>query len=367
VEQPGGGRATARSGDDPAYTAAVVEKLTRDVALAKLIGQAPAFQSVVHQIALVASAPSAVLILGETGTGKELCARAIHHLSRRRRSPFIPVDCGALPDHLLENELYGHVRGAFTDAHRDQRGLVGMAEGGTLFLDEIDSLAPAAQAKLLRLLQEGMYKPLGAEEFMRADVRIMAATNSDLEQDIAAKRFRPDLFFRLNVLRLVMPPLRERPTDIPILARHFVQQACVEAGVPLKTLSPEAIDVLVRASWPGNVRELLNVMQRAVVFAQGGTILSQHLTITSTIASTTPAPFIQESRPPDPPTSDDASGDHSFRAARARALEAFERSYVETLLRKHNGNVTRSAREAQKDRRAFGRLMKRYSIDRRSR
>jgi transcriptional regulator with GAF, ATPase, and Fis domain len=362
VDQPGE-RADARDDEDPARTAAVaavVEKLSREVALAKLIGQAPAFLSVVQQIALVASSPSPVLILGETGTGKELCARAIHHLSRRRRSPFIPVDCGALPDHLLENELYGHVRGAFTDAHRDQRGLVAMAEGGTLFLDEIDSLAPAAQGKLLRLLQEGTYKPLGADQFLRADVRIVAATNTDLEQDIAAKRFRADLYFRLNVLRLVMPPLRERPTDIPILAQHFVQQACVEAGIPCKTLSREAIATLVCAPWPGNVRELLNVMQRAVVFAEGATILPHHLTIASTARSVPPVAATDS-----PPH--DTSGDGGFRAARARALEALERSYVETLLRKHNGNVTRSAREAKKDRRAFGRLMKRYSIDRHSR
>jgi transcriptional regulator with GAF, ATPase, and Fis domain len=382
------GQAPARADDEQqAHTAAVADKLNREVALAKLIGQHPAFLAVVHKIPLVASAPSPALILGETGTGKELCARAIHHLSRRRHAPFIPVDCGALPDYLLENELFGHVRGAFTDAHRDQRGLVAMAEGGTLFLDEVDSLAPTAQGKLLRLLQEGTYKPLGADRFLSADVRIVAATNCDLEHLVAARRLRSDLYFRLNVLRLVMPPLRERRSDIPQLAHHFVQQACVEAGVPRKLLAPDALDKLVQAPWPGNVRELLNVIQRAVVFAEGATIQSQHVTMADPPALLPPAstsptqvasepqssgslpPEASASAPTEAPaeTPGAAVHDGSFRAARARALEAFERTYVETLLHKHNGNVTHSAREAKKDRRAFGRLMKRYQIDRRTR
>ena len=211
---------------------AVLDKLNRDIALAKFVGQDRAFLAVVQRIPLVASAPNPVLILGETGTGKELCARAIHHLSERRRAPFIPVDCGVLPDHLLENELFGHVRGAFTDAHSHQRGLVGMAKGGTLFLDEIDSLSAAAQKKLLRLLEENTFKPLGADHFECADVRIVAATNASLEQLVGEKRFRADLYFRLNVLRLLMPALRHRRSDIPRLAQHFVQHACAGAGTP---------------------------------------------------------------------------------------------------------------------------------------
>ena len=326
---------------------AVVGRLQRHLVLAKLIGQEASFLAAIEKIPLVARVGSPVLILGETGTGKELCARAIHQLSPRGRSSFIPVDCGALPDTLVENELFGHVRGAFTDAHRDQRGLVGMAEGGTLFLDEIDSLAPSAQGKLLRLLQEGTYKPLGADQFLSADVRIVAATNVDLASLVKQKCFRTDLYFRLNVLRLTIPPLRERRGDIVLLARHFVGQVCDEANMPRKTLSPEAINVLQRGDWPGNVRELFNVIQSAVVFATEGTILPAHVSMLDDAG---------------PRAVDEAGG---FREARARALEVFERTYVEQLLREHNGNVTRSARAAKKDRRAFGRLIKRYQIDRR--
>jgi transcriptional regulator with GAF, ATPase, and Fis domain len=347
---------------------AVLDKLNRDIALARFVGQDRAFLAVVRRIPLVASAPNPVLILGETGTGKELCARAIHHLSRRQRAPFIPVDCGALPDHLLENELFGHVRGAFTDAHSHQRGLVGMAKGGTLFLDEIDSLSPTAQGKLLRLLQENTFKPLGADQFECADVRIVAATNSNLEDLVAARRFRTDLYFRLNVLRLVMPPLRERRSDIPQLAEYFVRQACVEVGIPGKALAPQTTTILTRADWPGNIRELQNVIQRAVVFAAGPLLLPEHISSANEIgpaSASTPSPPLAVATTPvaaDTPAADSGG----FRAARARALEEFERSYVANLLRKHNGNVTKSAREAQTDRRAFGRLIKRYGIDRRT-
>ncbi len=335
---------------------AVASRIVEHLALARLIGREPVFTATVTKIPAVARATSPVLILGETGTGKELCARAVHHLSARRQAPFIPVDCAALPDQLCENELFGHVRGAYTDAHSSQRGLVAMAGGGTLFLDEIDSLTLSAQAKLLRLLQEGTYKPLGADRFHLADVRIIAASNLNLGQLVQLKIFRADLYFRLNVLQLDMPPLRARRGDIPLLAEHFVRVLCDEAGIQRKTLAPEAIEGLAAADWPGNVRELFNVLQRAVVFAEGARLSLEHLAL-------------QDDAPPPPPVhlprveprEEVADG---FREARARAVEAFERTYVETLLRKHNGNVTRSAREAKKDRRAFGRLMKRYRIDR---
>jgi DNA-binding NtrC family response regulator len=326
-------------------TGSVSKRLVQKLALATLIGENPAFLATVAKIPLVARADSPVLIVGETGTGKELCARAVHHLSGRRRSPLIPVDCGALPDHLLENELFGHARGAFTDAHRDQGGLVGMAEGGTLMLDEIDSLSLPAQGKILRLLQERTYKPLGADRFVRADIRIIAATNLDLEELVRRKLFRSDLYFRLNVLALTLPPLRERPGDIALLARHFVERLSVEAGTAPKTLAPESIDRLCRAPWPGNVRELSNVIQRAVVFCEDPVIRPHHLAL-----------------PVEGPRDCESTG--GFRESRARAVAAFEQSYVESLLRRHNGNVTRSAREAGQDRRAFGRLIKKYQIDR---
>lgn len=351
--------------DPSEQSEAVASRITEHLALARLIGGDPAFTATVERIPAVARATSPVLILGETGTGKELCARAVHHLSARRHSPFIPVDCGTLPDMLCENELFGHVRGAFTDAHCNQRGLVGMAEGGTLFLDEVDSLTLPAQAKLLRLLQEGTYKPLGADRFSRADVRIIAATNLDLQELVQIKKLRSDLYFRLNVLRLVMPPLRQRRLDIPLLADHFVRLLCDEAGIPRKTLAPAALDRLSAAEWPGNVRELFNVMQQAVVFAEGRTIASQHLALLDDAVPSDggiPAAHLAVAHADTHAAADAAQG--GFREARARAVEAFERAYVENLLRKHHGNVTHSAREAKTDRRAFGRLMKRYRIDR---
>jgi DNA-binding NtrC family response regulator len=312
---------------------------------AHLIGSDPALLATVQNIPRVARQASPVLITGETGTGKELCARTIHYCSNRREFPFVPVDCGAVPDHLFENELFGHSRGAFTDAHGDQRGLVGLAEGGTLFLDEIDSLSPAAQGKLLRFLQERSYKPLGSERFQRADVHIVAAANRPLEPLVRDSVFRSDLFYRLNVLRLHLAPLRERPADIPLLARHFIERLCAETSAPRKLLTAAALRKLECHAWPGNVRELFNVIQRAVVFSEGNRILAADIALG----------FDREAE-----AGPDASD--GFRQAKARALEDFERRYVERLLRKHEGNVTRAAREAKKERRAFGRLVKKLGI-----
>jgi DNA-binding NtrC family response regulator len=291
-----------------------------------------------------------VLITGETGTGKELSARAIHHLGRRRDFPFIAVDCAAFPDQLFENELFGHARGAFTDAHRDQRGLIAMAEGGTLFLDEIDSLSPSSQAKLLRFLQERTYRPLGADKFVRADLNVVAATNRDLDKMVRDNQFRSDLFFRLNVLRLHMMPLRDRRGDIVLLAKHFLELLATEQGVPRKTLASSAVAQLLQSDWPGNVRELYNLMQRAIVFARGPQIMPADILPPSTDSSTVEA--IQPA--------------NGFRQARAQAIEAFERRYLIDALKQHNGNITQSARYALQDRRAFGRLVKRHGIDRNS-
>lgn len=336
------GRLLGPAGHD---IASVRSRLMEELGLATLVGQDPTFLRTIERIPVVARSGSPVLITGETGTGKELCARAIHHVSKRRNFPFIPVDCGAVPDHLFENELFGHVRGAFTDAHSDQRGLIAVAEGGTLFLDEIDSLSLAAQTKLLRFLQERTYKPLGADRFVRADVNVIAATNQDLEARVRDRGFRSDLYYRLNVLPLHLTPLRERRGDIEILARHFVEALCFEAGAARKSLTPASLRVLTLSDWPGNVRELFNVIHRAVLFCQGTRILPMHVSVSLTQRFVEPA--------------------NAFRQARAQAIEHFERLYVEALLRKHSGNVTRAAREAQKDRRAFGRLIKKYSIDRR--
>ncbi len=312
-----------------------------DPGLVNLVGEDPEFLAVLEQIPRVAQGDGTVLITGETGTGKELCARAIHHLGPRRSFPFVPVDCGAVPEHLLENELFGHARGAFTDARSDQKGLAAIAEGGTLFLDEIDALSPPGQGKLLRFLQDRSFRPLGAERFSRADVRVIAATNRDLEGWVREKRFRADLYFRLNVFRLRLIPLRERRADIPLLARHFLRLFDRDRDGAARSFSPAVLRLLEHHAWPGNVRELSNVVERAVAFAEGLQILPCHVSL--------------------PPLAEEGGAVPSFRDARARALADFERAYIEELLHRHHGNITRAAREAGKDRRAFGRLVKKHS------
>jgi DNA-binding NtrC family response regulator len=318
-------------------------RVTKALGLGQLVGEDPAFVQVIKMIPMLGKAALPVLITGETGTGKELCARAIHHLSSRRNFPFIAVDCGAIPDHLFENELFGHVRGAYTDAHADQKGLIALAHRGTLFLDEVDALSLQLQTKLLRFLQECTYRPLGSDRFVRADIHVIAATNRDIEECVREKQMRSDLYFRLNALRLKLPPLRERRADIELLARHFLKLQPDAARSKPKKLLPAALRKLVLYDWPGNVRELSNVVQCAALLADGPNILPEHVSL-----------------PLSELTDEIASED--FRHGRARAIEAFEKRYVEDLLRKHNGNVTRAAFEAGKDRRAFGRLKKKYGL-----
>ena len=331
---------------DDAAKAAAHERLTRELALTGLVGRHPTFLHIIEQISAVARCPTPILITGETGTGKELCARAIHHLSTRRHLSFIPVDCAALPEHLFESEMFGHARGAFTDAHRDQKGLVALAGDGTLFLDEVDSLSITAQSKLLRLLQEHTYRPVGSERFVPTGARILAACNQDLERLVQERKFRSDLFFRLNVLRLQLPPLRERRSDVAVLARHFLETLAVEHGTPRKNITPALLQMLTAYDWPGNVRELYNVLQRAVVFFPGTQI---HLADMADLSAAADSP--------EPPGG-------NFREERARAVTAFERNYIEEMLRRAAGNVTQAARLAGKDRRVFGRLMKRHNIRR---
>ncbi len=320
-------------------------KLAREMGFAQLVGKDPAFLRTVSQIPLLAASDAPVLLLGETGTGKELCARALHHLSVRRNFSFIPVDCGALPEHLAENELFGHTRGAFTDAHTEQKGLAGMAEGGTLFLDEVDSLSLTVQAKLLRFLEQRSYRSLGADRFTNANVRLLAASNRDLEALVREKHFRSDLYFRLNVLQLSLPALRERPLDIEVLAKHFLESLPRPIGAPPKVFSPGVLRMFQQYRWPGNIRELFNVVQRAIVLSAGHQILPAHITLPGSAGTDTSAPT-------------------GFRQARAYAIASFERLYVEKMLRKHRGNITHAALEAHKDRRAFGRLAKKYSLSR---
>ena len=322
-------------------------RLSHEMGLAQIITRDPGFRKLIERLAAFSRAQTPVLLRGETGTGKELCARALHHLSPRSSGPFVPVDCGTIPDHLIENELFGHARGAFTDAHADQRGLVTLANNGTLFLDEIDSLSLIAQAKLLRFIQEGAYRPLGNERLLRADVRIVAATNGDLEGKIQSREFRPDLYYRLNVLSCRLPPLRERSPDVGLLAQHFLDELSCKSEHRSFSLSPGAVRLLESYSWPGNVRELFNLMQRVVALLEGPLVLPDKL---AALMSVPPASEVKPIV--------------SFREERERVLESFDRRYLENLLRIHYGNVTQAARYAGKDRRVLGRLLKKYAIDR---
>jgi DNA-binding NtrC family response regulator len=242
-----------------------------------IVGSSPSLESAIGLARKVAPSRSTVLVTGETGTGKELVAALIHGLSPRAEGPFVKVNCAALPETLLESELFGHERGAFTGADRPRVGRFEQAHGGTLLLDEIGDMAPATQAKLLRVLQDREFFRLGATRAIRADVRILAATNQDLEREIRSGRFREDLFFRLNVIRIHLPPLRERPDDVEQLARHFVEHFARELGRPQRALAPDALARIRAHRWPGNVRELRNVLERAVLLADGERIEAEDI------------------------------------------------------------------------------------------
>jgi len=313
-----------------------------------LVGDAECFVRQVEKIPLVARADATVLIAGETGTGKELFARAIHYHSARNGKPFVPVNCAAMPDELFENEMFGHVRGAFTSAFDHQQGLVAEADGGTLLLDEIDTLSPSAQTKLLRFLQDRQYRVLGSPKSVSVDVRLIAATNTDLKRHVAERRFREDLYYRLNVLSLSIPPLRDRLGDIPALVAHFVRQHGDQNGRGTVAISPDALERLVLYGWPGNVRELEGIIQRAMVLNPSASLEVDHLDL------------------PLPHGAPGVPASVSLQEAKASAVRAFERGYLARLLAASNGNVSRAARTAGKERRAFQRLLGKHGLDRRA-
>lgn len=319
------------------------DSLFSDLAAQQFIGSAPAFLAAVEKIPRFASCDATVLLVGATGTGKELCARAIHYLSARAKKPFLPINCGSIPPELFESEMFGHEQGAFTDARQARRGLLSQAEGGTLFLDEVDSLAHSAQVKLLRVLQERQYRPLGGQ-YRRADVRVIAATNQNLHAQMQAGTFREDLFYRLNVVTLNLPALRDRREDIVSLAMHFLKIARQEYGRSIKDLSSSAIQKLNSYNWPGNVRELENVIRQAVILGQGHIIRACDIQIASS-----------EVAPASP-----ALG--SLKASKAHLVEEFERDYLEKTLVACRGNISKAARMAGKDRRSFFALLKKYDI-----
>jgi DNA-binding NtrC family response regulator len=244
-----------------------------------IVGRSRAVQEVIKRAELVAETKSTVLILGETGTGKELVARAIHDRSGQRSMPLIKVNCAAIPEALLESELFGHIRGAFTGATTNKKGKFALADGGTIFLDEIATMSPTLQSKLLRVLQEREFEPLGAERSQRVDVRVIAATNRDLRQLVTQGKFQDDLFYRLNVIPIEIPPLRERREDIPALVEHFIKKHAQRTGRRIERMDDDALAGLQQYEWPGNVRELENTIERAVVLSQGPTITSRAISV----------------------------------------------------------------------------------------
>jgi two-component system response regulator HydG len=253
------------------------QQLKKNLSERPTIGKSQKIRQVFAVVDKVAETDSTILIFGESGTGKELVAREIHLKSCRTDGPFVSINCGALPETLLESELFGHVRGSFTGAVRDKEGLFAVAKGGTFFLDEVGETSPTIQVKLLRVLQEREIIPVGGTKPIKVDVRLIAATNADLERDVETGKFRADLFYRLNVIPLRVPPLRERKDDIPLLVEHFLKIYCEGAGRQIKTLAPDAFEVLMRYDWPGNVRELENAVERAVILQEGRVIQAEDL------------------------------------------------------------------------------------------
>jgi DNA-binding NtrC family response regulator len=242
-----------------------------------IIGQSGVIQALIEEVKKIADSKSNILILGETGTGKELFTRAIHFNSSRRDKPFVPINCSAIPDNLLESEFFGYLKGAFTGAHQSKRGLLEEADGGTVFLDEIADLSPSLQAKLLRVIDDHEIRPLGSTQSRKVDIRIIAATNKDLQQAVRDGLCREDLYYRLTVVTLKLPPLRERKEDLPVLAKHFLNKYALEIGKPVQDIHDSAMRLLMDYPWPGNVRELQNIMERAVLITDREVIYPEHL------------------------------------------------------------------------------------------
>ncbi len=314
------------------------------------IGDSPRMREIAALVQRVGPSKSTVLVQGESGTGKELVARAIHNCSERRGKTFVAVNCAAMTETLLESELFGHVKGAFTGAQNGKRGLFEAANGGTLFLDEIGDMPMSTQVHLLRALQVGEIRPVGSTETIKVDVRVVAATNVDLRQAITQGRFREDLFYRLNVINLVVPPLRDRPSDIPPLAYHFLRASAARASKRVDRIESRAMTALISCRWPGNVRELENTIERAVVLAQGNEICVEDLPahVQSAVGGAESDAMTLSGMP--------------YVQAKKLALGAFNRSYLKGLLAKSNGNVTAAANLAGLDRSNFRRLLKQFSV-----
>ena len=318
-----------------------------------IVGKSKKMQEIYRIIAKVAMTDSTVLITGQSGTGKELIARAIHFNSPRREKQFVPVDCAVLSENLLESELFGHVRGSFTGAVTTKPGLFEVADGGTVFLDEVGNISLSIQAKLLRVLQEREFTPVGGTKAKKVDIRLIAATNKDLEKMIKEEVFREDLYYRLNIVPLYLPALKERQEDIPLLAVHFLKKYAEEMGKAIKGFTPEAMERLMRYPWPGNVRELENVIERTVVMIDDEMIRVEHLIL----------PGQQEKEISEnqiPMTSGELK--EIKKQVREKAVEEIERAFILSALERHQWNVTRAAEEVGMLRPNFQALMRKYNL-----
>ncbi len=317
-----------------------------------LIGKSEPMQKVFDQINMVASSDITVLITGESGTGKDLTARSIHALSPRKNEPFIPINCPTIPEHILESELFGYKKGAFTNASRDKQGLFQEADKGTIFLDEIGDIGLSIQTKLLRVLQEKEIKPLGDTKVKKVDVRIIASTNSDLERKIADHEFRQDFFYRLSVLPIKLPSLRERITDISVLANHLVAKHCRKLNKKIKTISEDAMDLLMKHPWPGNVRELENIIVQGILYSKDKNITLSDIPLEDT----------KKKGGLEGVYSDNLSS-LPYKEAKEKLLHGFNHDYIGAKLSMAKGNITQAAKQCHMDRQALQQIMKRFSID----
>jgi len=313
----------------------------------ELTGVSPLIQELKEMIGIVSPTNAWILIMGENGTGKELVARSIHRQSRRAQKPFIEVNCAAIPEDLIESELFGHERGAFTGATAKKRGKFDLADEGTIFLDEVADMSLKAQAKVLRILQEKKFERVGGNRLIPTDVRVLAATNKDLEKEMEAGRFRQDLYYRLNVIPLRIPPLRDRKEDIPPLVERFLKDFAFKENEPEKRIADEAISVLMRHDWPGNVRELKNIIERLVI-----------MTPTSVISKSDIPPLFEEGKTEAVPPEADIAAD-SFRGAK----QDFERQYILRKLREFEGNISRTAEAIGLERSHLHKKIKSYGLE----
>lgn len=312
------------------------------------IGVSSKMQKIYDTIQMISKTEVTVLITGESGTGKNLAARAIHALSHRSAKPCVKVNCPTLPENILESELFGYRKGAFTHATQDRRGLLEEARGGTIYMDEIGDINPSVQAKLLQVLEDKEMKPLGQTKTVSVDVRIIASTNSDLRSKLDTHEFREDLFYRLNVLNIKMPPLRERKEDIPLLAYYFLEKYCTEFEKQKKQISPDLMRLFLERNWDGNVRELENIIKRAVIMAPGDVVEVENLGWHTSIQRQFPGT--------------DELGGLSYREAKQQVLKRFNINYITNALRQTGGNVTRAAKDSGLERQSLQQIMKRHGI-----